>query len=89
MLKDYGPEVINRLLKGFSEGLFSFLPLDASDIAPISSLMKRYQKLGLQLADASLLRLAQRERISTLFTLDRRDFTAVRLPNHQRLTLIP
>jgi predicted nucleic acid-binding protein len=45
--------------------------------------------LGIQLADASLVYLANREGIETMFTLDRRDFGALRLARGKKLRLIP
>jgi hypothetical protein len=50
---------------------------------------KRYSDLRPQLADLSLLYLAQRERIGTVFTLDRRDFTVFRDHRGRAFNLIP
>jgi hypothetical protein len=49
----------------------------------------KYRSLGIQLADASLLHLGNRERIDTVFTLDRRDFGVVRPATGKKLRLIP
>jgi predicted nucleic acid-binding protein len=51
--------------------------------------MRRYRDLKIQLADASLLYLANREGIETIFTLDRRDFGVLRLARNRRLHIIP
>ncbi len=51
--------------------------------------MTRYESLGLQLANAALLHLAHREGIRTIFTLDRRDFSVVRLKQNRLPRLIP
>jgi uncharacterized protein len=45
--------------------------------------------LGIQLADASLAHLANREGIELMFTLDRRDFGVLRLAHGKKLRLIP
>ena len=45
--------------------------------------------MGAQLADASLVYLAQREDISTVFTLDRRDFSVYRFKGNQAFRLLP
>ena len=60
-----------------------------SDLDGIASILNRYKSLGLQLADASLLHLANREAIQTVFTLDRRDFGVVRLARGRKFRLIP
>ena len=51
--------------------------------------MKRYEDAGLQFADAALAHLAERENIRTVFTLDRRDFSIIRLKRNRTLTLLP
>lgn len=48
-----------------------------------------YQDLKIQLADAALLHLANRESIETVFTLDRRDFSVLRLARNRRLRVVP
>jgi uncharacterized protein len=42
-----------------------------------------------QLADASLVHLANRESIDTIFTLDRRNFSVYRSARNRRFRLIP
>ena len=51
--------------------------------------MERYEDMGVQLADASLVYLAERESIETVFTLDRRDFSVYRTSRKRALTIIP
>ena len=70
-------------------GLFIILPLEGDALAAIARIMGRYEDAGLQLADAALIHLAERENIRTVFTLDRRDFSLVRLTRNRTLRLIP
>ncbi len=72
-----------------SSGVFEILDLGANSLKDIAAIMTRYESLGLQMADATLLHLADRESIRTIFTLDRRDFTVVRLKRNRPLRLIP
>jgi hypothetical protein len=51
--------------------------------------MRRYENIGLQLADASLIHLAECEGVRTIFATNRRDFSIVRLRRNRSLTLIP
>jgi predicted nucleic acid-binding protein len=67
------------MLAPFEIGAFRILPLDESDLPSISAILTKYRDLRLQLADAALLHLANRESIDTIFTLDRRDFDVCRL----------
>ena len=75
---------VDRLL-----GLFALLPLNADALPAVAALMKRYESSGLQLADAVLAYLAERENIRTVFTTDRRDFSIIRLKRNRVLKIIP
>lgn len=52
-------------------------------------LMEKYRDLPMDFADASLVRVAAREGIERIFTLDRRDFGLYRLPNRRRFQIFP
>jgi predicted nucleic acid-binding protein len=82
-------EAVAKLFDSFDGGLFALLPLDADDLRPIAALLRRYRSTRLPLADAALAHLADREGIRTLFTLDRRDFSILRLKRNRALRLIP
>jgi predicted nucleic acid-binding protein len=70
-------------------GVVLLLPLDSNDFARIRELMRKYANRPMDLADATLLRVAEREGIRKIFTIDRRDFSVYRLNNRTRPTLIP
>lgn len=65
------------------------LPLDAGDAPRLRDLMQKYKDLPMDLADAALVRLAEREGIRRVFTLDRRDFTVYRPARLGRFSIIP
>lgn len=88
LLRAY-PEAIRRLLASFRGRPFEFLPLDETDLPAIAAILAKYAGLGIQLADASLVHLANRERIESIFTLDRRDFGVLRLAHGKRIRIIP
>ena len=83
------PGALLNIIQGFAGGLFALAPLDVADLAAIAGIMHRYEHIGLQLADAALIHLAEREGIRTVFTLDRRDFSIVRLKRNRPVRLIP
>ena len=83
------PLALAKLMAAFESGVFELAPLDASDIASMAAILAKYRTLGVQLADATLLHLANREAIDAVFTLDRRDFEVFRLKGGKRLRLIP
>lgn len=88
LLRAY-PLAVGRLLSSFNCRPFDLLPLTEADLSGIAAILARYRGLGIQLADASLLHLANREGIETMFTLDRRDFGVLRLARGKKLRLIP
>lgn len=55
----------------------------------MASCLQKYCDLQPQLADVSLVYLAERDGISTVFTLDRRDFSVYRIKQNQPLDLLP
>ena len=83
------PHCLYQLFGGFASGMFSLLPLDAEDLPHIAAIMRRYEDAGLQLADAALVCLAERENIRTVFTTDRRDFSLIRLKRNRPLMIVP
>jgi uncharacterized protein len=80
---------LDRIAEAHSAGMFEILPLDDGCLVEIAAIMRRYENIGLQLADAALAYLAERENIRTVFTLDRRDFSIIRLKRNRVLRLIP
>ena len=70
-------------------GAVLLLPFDSSDIPRTRELMRKYADRPMDLADAALLRVAEREGLRKIFTVDRRDSSVYRLHNRTRPTLIP
>ena len=83
------PDAFDRMVAAQAAGLFHILALDDDDLEDIAAIMRRYADAGLQLADAALAHLAEREGIRTVFTLDRRDFSIIRLKRNRPLRIIP
>ena len=88
LLRDI-PDGVSRLLLMIQEGLILPLDLDAVALPWLITFMEKYRDLGVQLADASLCFLAERERIHRIFTLDRRDFTVYRIRQNQPVVILP
>jgi uncharacterized protein len=88
LLRDQ-PQGLQRLYRGAETGFFRIAPLEESSLVDIAALQKRFQSLRPQLADMSLLLLAEREQNSTIFTLDRRDFSVMQKKSRSRFALLP
>ena len=65
------------------------LPLDLVDLPRIRELMREYSDRPMDLADASLIRAAEREGIRKIFTVDKRDFVVYRIHDRIRPSIIP
>jgi hypothetical protein len=65
------------------------LPLDETDVPPMKALMEKYRDLPMDLADAALVRVAEREGIRRVLTLDQKDFRVYRLARKGTFTLLP
>jgi predicted nucleic acid-binding protein len=83
------PRPLDRIADAHAAGMFEILPLENGCLTEIAAIMRRYEDAELQLADATLAYLAEREGIRTVFTLDRRDFSIIRLKRNRTLGLIP
>jgi predicted nucleic acid-binding protein len=51
--------------------------------------MRKYRDLPMDLADAALVTVAERERINRIFTIDRRDFSVYKPAGMKRFDIIP
>ena len=83
------PHAQQALLEMMERGGLLLLAVDAADVPRMRALMEQYADLPMDLADAALIRVAEREGIRTIFTLDRRDFSVYRLHGRVRPKLIP
>ena len=59
------------------------------DYPRMCELMRKYHDLPMDLADAALVRLAERESIHRVFTIDRRDFQVYRPKGIRRFDILP
>src|SRR5437016_5862170 len=62
---------IKRLFSRVHQVEFTILELTDNDLPAVNRLFGDYEDISPQLADLALLRLAQREKLDTVFTLDR------------------
>jgi len=65
------------------------IPIDTTDVPRMRHLMQKYRDLPMDLADAALVRVAEREGMRRVFTIDRRDFALYRPAKIGRFDIIP
>lgn len=75
-----------KLLEGTA---ISMLSLAREDVPRMRELMHKYRDLPMDMADAALVRVAEREGINRIFTLDRRDFQLYRPSRIRRFSIFP
>jgi predicted nucleic acid-binding protein len=63
--------------------------LDQQDAPRMRELMEKYRDLPMDLADAALVRVAERESLTEIFTLDRRHFSVYRPGRRRRFSIVP
>jgi len=80
---------VESLVASFETGFLRLLMLDDKAPSWLAEFLRRYRKMGAQIADGALAYLAEREGIDTVFTLDRRDFSVYRLRNGRSLRILP
>jgi hypothetical protein len=83
------PHLQDLLWRMLESGTLRIADLHADDCARMRHLMRKYRDLPMDLADAALVAIAERERISRIFTLDRRDFEIYRPAGIRRFEILP
>jgi uncharacterized protein len=80
---------VHQLMSSMDSGFIKLLPLEGSEAKAIAALIKKYESIRPQLADVALVYLATREKIDTIFTLDRRDFSIYRTSRKRAFRILP
>jgi predicted nucleic acid-binding protein len=70
-------------------GAISMAEIRHSELPGIHELMSRYADRPMDFADATLVYLARREGLSTIFTVDRADFDTYRIEGRRRFRVLP
>ena len=70
-------------------GALALARLDEADAPRMRELMEKYRDLPMDLADAALVRIAEREALTDIFTLDHRHFSIYRPGRRRRFAIVP
>jgi hypothetical protein len=84
-----GRRVARLFAEQLSLGRVEMLEVGAADVAAALSIEQRYEDLSLGLTDAVSMALCDRERVTTVFTFDRKDFGSFRPKHASSLRLLP
>jgi len=75
--------------KFIRSGAIRLAVIEDSELPEIQTLMSRYWVRPVDFADATLVYLARRERLSTIFTVDHADFNTYRIEGRRRFRILP
>ena len=70
-------------------GAIILAPIENSELPQIQALMLRYSDRPMDFADATLVHLARREALSTVFTVNYADFDTYRREGRRRFRVLP
>ena len=83
------PKAQDNVWEMVVRGVVDVLPLGLDDVPRIRELMRQYANRPMDLADAALIRVAEREGIRQFFTIDRKDFAVYRLHGRIKPSILP
>jgi len=75
--------------KFIRSGAIRLAVIEDSELPEIQTLMARYWDRPMDFADATLVYLARREGLSTVFTVDHADFNTYRIAGRKRFRILP
>lgn len=83
------PRDIDAAWHFIRSGAVTILPITDADGADLERLMKQYHDRPMDFADATLVHLAERESLTTIFTIDHNDFETYRIGGRSRFRVVP
>jgi predicted nucleic acid-binding protein len=72
-----------------NSGAIVLATIENSELEAIHKLMSRYSDRPMDFADATLVHLAKREQLTTVFTVDHADFETYRIDGRRRFCVLP
>jgi predicted nucleic acid-binding protein len=84
-----GPHEFAAAWQLLRSGAVTLLSIGDADLAELETLMDRYKDRPMDFADATLVHLARREELVTIFTIDHSDFETYRIEGKRRFRIVP
>ena len=84
-----GPRDVDAAWTFLRSGAVSVASIDGADLPSLNALMVRYRDRSMDFADATLVHLAERESLTSVFTVDHDDFETYRIGGRRRFRVIP
>lgn len=87
ILRDFGG--VDRAWELLDSGAITVASIGGSDLAPLRTLMLRYEDRPMDFADATLVHVANREGIRLILSIDHDDFETYRLAGNKKFMILP
>ena len=87
--RDIGIPTVVEFLRGLPASRFELTEATVQDIARTADILEQYADSKVDFVDASLMAIAERLKITTILTIDQRDFRLFRPSHCQSFTLLP
>jgi uncharacterized protein len=87
--RDAGISTVIAFLRGLPKSHFRVISLTNEDLSQISDILSQYEDSRIDFVDASVMAVAERLGITTVLTLDQRDFRLFRPRHCQNFELLP
>ncbi|MDI6729130.1 MAG: PIN domain-containing protein [Thermodesulfovibrionales bacterium] len=88
-LLSFSSRVQDDMWEFIERGVVSIYAIDKDLMKTCRRLMKKYHDLPMDLADATLVAVAEAENITTIFTLDHKDFRIYKKEHGKHFRLLP
>jgi predicted nucleic acid-binding protein len=83
------PRALDRAWGFLRCGAVTVLPIGDDDLPRTAALMRQYADRPMDFEDATLVRLAERESLNTVFSIDHADFETYRIDGRRRFRILP
>ena len=87
--RESSASLMAQFFKLFAETRYRIVYMEPIDIQRTGNLIEQYKSLNLDFVDAAIVAVAERLKITTILTLDQRDFTVIRPRHADYFTLLP
>ena len=87
--REEGDRTTAEWLKGLRFSKYQVIALEDNDIERAADLLKQYADAELDFVDATIIAIAERLNITTVLTIDRRDFSMIRPSHATHFDLLP
>lgn len=87
--RDAGIKILVKFLQGLSKSKFNLTSLTNQDLLISANILETYQDSRIDFVDATVMAMAENRNITTILTIDQRDFRLFK-PNHcQSFIILP